>query len=73
VNKNRAQSGQSRRASSTATKDVSPQYRGGKRSGTRASPGGQTRQQLLDDARRANVRGRSRMTKNELREALGYR
>ncbi|GDY32871.1 plasmid stabilization protein [Gandjariella thermophila] len=73
VNKNRAQSGESRRASKTSTKDVSPQYRGGKRSGTRAGPGGQTKQQLMEDARRRGIRGRSRMTKGELKDALGYR
>jgi hypothetical protein len=73
VNKNRAQSGESRRASKTATQDVSPQHRGGKRSGTRSGPGGQTKEQLLADARRAKIRGRSNMTKDELKKALGYR
>jgi hypothetical protein len=73
VNKNRAQSGESSRASKTSTQDVSPQHRGGKRSGTRSGPGGQTKQQLMEDARRHNVRGRSRMTKGELKDALGYR
>jgi hypothetical protein len=72
VNKNRAQAGESRRASKTSTQDVSPQHRGGKRAGTRSGPGGQTKQQLMADARRRNIRGRSRMTKGELKAALGY-
>jgi hypothetical protein len=71
VNKDRAQSGESRQASKTSTQDVSPEHRGGKRSGNRQGPGGQTKQQLYDDARRASVRGRSTMTKEELRKALG--
>lgn len=71
VNKNRARSGESRKASRTSTRDVSPQHRGGKRSGTRSGPGGQTKQQLYQDARRAKIPGRSKMTKQELRNALG--
>lgn len=71
VNKNRAQSGESRQASKTATEDVSPQHRGGKRSGNREGPQGETKQQLYDDAKRAGIKGRSSMTKNELKKALG--
>lgn len=72
VNKDRAQEGESRQASSTSTKDVSPEHRGGKRSGRGIGPQGQTRQQLYDDAKRAGVSGRSSMTKDQLRSALGY-
>jgi hypothetical protein len=71
VNKNRAQSGESRSASETSTKDVSPQHRGGKRSGKRQGPGGPTRDQLYNEARQRNVRGRSKMTKKQLQRALG--
>jgi hypothetical protein len=71
VNKNRAQTGESRRASKTSTKDVSPQHRGGKRSGKRLGPGGPTRDQLYNEARQRNIRGRSKMTKNQLQRALG--
>lgn len=73
VNKNRAQQGESRRASTTATRDVSPQHRGGKRSGTGSGPGGQTKDQLYQDARRAKIPGRSKMTKQELKKALDDR
>lgn len=71
VNKDRAQEGESRRASTTSTNDVSPEHRGGKRSGRREGPKGQTKDQLYDDAKRAGVSGRSSMTKDELRSALG--
>jgi hypothetical protein len=71
VNKNRAQSGESRTASKTSTDDVSPQHRGGKRSGNRQGPNGPTRDQLYNEARKKNIRGRSTMTKQELQKALG--
>jgi plasmid stabilization system protein ParE len=70
VNKNRAQQGESRQQSSTATQDIPPQRRGGLRSGTRSGPGGRTKQQLYADAQRADIKGRSKMTKAELERAL---
>lgn len=71
VNKNRARSGESEQASRTSVRDVSPQHRGGKRSGNRQGPGGPTRDQLYNEARQRNIRGRSKMTKEELAKALG--
>ncbi|GAB3456943.1 plasmid stabilization protein [Actinophytocola sediminis] len=71
VNKNRAQSGESRTASRTSVRDVSPQHRGGKRSGNRQGPGGPTRDQLYNEARKKDIRGRSKMTKKQLAKALG--
>lgn len=71
VNKDRARSGQSRRASRTSVEDVSPEHRGGKRSGTGAGPEGPTRDQLYDEARRRGIAGRSTMNKADLRKALG--
>jgi DUF4097 and DUF4098 domain-containing protein YvlB len=71
VNKNRAQSGESKTASRTSTNDVSPQHRGGKRSGNRQGPGGPTRDQLYNEARKKNIKGRSKMTKKQLEKALG--
>jgi hypothetical protein len=71
VNKNRARSGEARQASKTSIEDMSPQERGGKRAGRRRGPGGPTKAQLYNDARRRNIKGRSRMTKNELAKALG--
>jgi hypothetical protein len=71
VNKNRAQSGESKTASRSSLKDKSPQKRGGERSGNRKGPGGPTRDQLYNEAKKKNVKGRSSMTKKELQDALG--
>lgn len=71
VNKNRARSGESEQASKTSIKDKSPQQRGGQRSGNRKGPGGPTRDQLYNEAKKRNIRGRSTMTKKELAKALG--
>jgi len=71
VNKNRARSGESKEASRTSIKDMSPQERGGKRSGKRKGPGGPTRDQLYNEAKKRNINGRSKMTKKELEKALG--
>jgi hypothetical protein len=71
VNKNRARSGESREASRTSTQDVSPQHRGGKRSGNRQGPGGPTKDQLYNEAKQRNIHGRSTMSKQELKKALG--
>jgi hypothetical protein len=69
VNKNRARSGEARRASRSSIRDMSPQERGGKRSG-RPGPRGQTRDQLYAEARRRNIKGRSQMNKKQLQDAL---
>jgi hypothetical protein len=71
VNKNRAQSGESRQASKSSVKDKSPQQRGGERSGNRKGPGGPTKDQLYNEAKKRNIDGRSTMTKKELERALG--
>ncbi|WP_329048006.1 plasmid stabilization protein [Amycolatopsis sp. NBC_01488] len=71
VNKNRAQSGESREASKTSLRDKSPQQRGGERSGNRKGPGGPTKDQLYNEAKKRNIDGRSKMTKKELERALG--
>ena len=44
--------------------------RGGLRSGT-SRPKGRTRDQLYNEARRKNIKGRSKMTKAELEKAVG--
>lgn len=69
VNKNRAQSGESRQASKTSTNDVSPQHRGGKRS--HSGSGGPTKAQLYNEAKQRNIKGRSTMDKKQLQRALG--
>lgn len=71
VNKERAQEGRARRASETSTHDVSPEHRGGKRSGNRMGPGGMTKDQLYHEAQQCGLKGRSTMSKRELQRALG--
>jgi hypothetical protein len=70
VNKNRAQAGESEQASTTSIDDLSPQRRGGLRSGNPSAPRGRTKAQLYQDARKAGIRGRSTMTKKQLQKAL---
>ncbi|GAB2532040.1 plasmid stabilization protein [Nocardia heshunensis] len=70
VNKNRARAGQTKTASPTSLQGKSPQQRGGQRSG-RNGPKGLTRDQLYNEARQRNIKGRSTMTKAQLAEALG--
>jgi len=69
VNKNRAQSGESRTKSRSSTDDMSPQKRGGQRS--HKGPGGPTKEQLYNEAKKKNIKGRSSMSKKELQKALG--
>jgi hypothetical protein len=70
VNKQRARSGEAAQRSKTSTEDISAQRRGGIRSGNRYGPGGRTKAQLYDDAKRAGLKGRSTMTKAELARHL---
>jgi len=69
VNKDRAQHGESKTASRTSLEDISPERRGGLRS--HRGEGGRTYAQLYAEAAKANVKGRSRMTKAELERAVG--
>lgn len=68
VNKEKARSGESRTASRSSTADISSGRRGGKRSGE--GPGGRTRDQLYNDAKRMGIEGRSSMTKKQLQAAV---
>lgn len=71
VNKERARHGESATASRSSTQDISSSRRGGLRS--HSGPGGRTKAQLYDEAKRRGIRGRSSMSKAELQEALGGR
>jgi hypothetical protein len=68
VNKERAQSGESRTASKTSVRDISASRRGGLRS--HSGVGGRTKEQLYAEARKRNIKGRSKMTKAQLERAL---
>ena len=69
VNKERARSGESRQRSRTSTQDMSSSRRGGQRSGTNRQKG-RTRDQLYNEAKQLNVKGRSRMNKSQLQRAV---
>lgn len=69
VNKERARSGEARTASRSSTHDMSSGRRGGLRS--RSGAQGPTKEQLYNEARQRNIKGRSSMTKAELNKALG--
>jgi hypothetical protein len=69
VNKERAQQGEARNSSRLSRADISSGRRGGLRS--HKGPGGRTRDQLYEEARRKNVQGRSRMNKAQLEQAVG--
>jgi len=68
VNKARARTGESARSSRTSIEDISSGRRGGLRS--HRGPGGRTRDQLYEEARRRGVKGRSKMSKAELERAV---
>jgi hypothetical protein len=68
VNKERARAGEARESSSLSKEDISSSRRGGLRS--HKGPGGRTRDQLYEEAKRRNVKGRSHMTKAELERAV---
>jgi hypothetical protein len=72
VNKERARHGEAERSSRLSREDISSGRRGGIRS-HRKSPRGPTRDQLYEEARNRNVKGRSKMTKAELERALRSR
>src|SRR5205809_7803263 len=69
VNKERARAGEARTASKTSTDDISSGRRGGLRS--HKGRGGRTRDQLYEEARHKNIKGRSKMTKAQLERAVG--
>ena len=68
VNKERARHGESRTASRSSTHDISSGRRGGLRSHT--GPRGRTRDQLYNEAKQRNVKGRSKMNKAQLERAV---
>ena len=71
VNKERARAGEAATASRTSTEDISSGRRGGLRS--HRGPGGRTKAQLYEEARRRNIPHRSTMNKRELERAVDAR
>jgi hypothetical protein len=66
VNRERARSGETRTASKSSTSGSSSSSRGGRHS--HQDP---TKQDLYDEAKRVGIEGRSNMTKEQLKRALG--
>ena len=69
VNKERARSGEAKQSSRSSTKDISSGRRGGLRS--HKGPGGRTREQLYNEAKKKGIEGRSKMNKAQLERAVG--
>ncbi|MFJ3231181.1 plasmid stabilization protein [Streptomyces sp. NPDC086787] len=70
VNKERARSGEAAHPGKVSVRDPKSAYeRGGERSHTGAQ--GPTKDQLYEEARKRDVHGRSSMTKEQLKNALG--
>ena len=69
VNKERARHGEAKTSSRSSTDDISSGRRGGLRS--HRGPGGRTKDQLYNEAKKKNIPGRSKMTKAELENAVG--
>jgi len=68
VNKERARAGEAAEVSRASIDDISSGRRGGLRS--HKGPGGRTRDQLYEEARRRGIKGRSKMSKAQLERAV---
>lgn len=71
VNKERARADEAEESSRLSRDDISSGRRGGLRS--HRGPGGRTRDQLYEEARKLDIPGRSKMDKAELRRAVDDR
>ncbi|MEU0401055.1 plasmid stabilization protein [Streptomyces sp. NPDC006197] len=71
VNKERAQSGESKSASRGSTSGKSASQRGGEKSGGGGSSE-RTKDDLYQEAKKRGIEGRSTMTKQQLKNALGH-
>jgi hypothetical protein len=68
VNKEKARSGESKTKSKSSTRGRSASSRGGRQSGK--GPGGRTKEQLYNDAKKLGIEGRSSMSKEQLQRAV---
>jgi len=69
VNKERARSGEAKTKSRSSTHDISSGRRGGLRS--HSGSGGRTKEQLYNEAKQKNIKGRAKMSKSQLEKAVG--
>ncbi|MFE4632346.1 plasmid stabilization protein [Streptomyces sp. NPDC056773] len=72
VNKERARSGESKTASSSSTRGKSAPQRGGENSRSAGSASERTKDDLYREAKKRGIEGRSTMTKQQLKNALGH-
>ncbi|MFD8795526.1 plasmid stabilization protein [Streptomyces vinaceus] len=73
VNKERARSGESKTASRSSTQGKSASQRGGQKSGSGGGGSSErTKDELYREAKKRGVEGRSTMTKQQLKNALGH-
>ena len=68
VNKERARAGEAKTRSRTSVDDISSSRRGGLRS--HKGPGGRTKEQLYNEAKKKGIEGRSKMNKAQLERAV---
>ncbi|MFF3728559.1 plasmid stabilization protein [Streptomyces erythrochromogenes] len=71
VNKERARAGESRSSSSSSTHAKSASQRGGEKSRSGSRSSGPTKEQLYEEAKERDIEGRSTMSKQQLKNALG--
>jgi plasmid stabilization system protein ParE len=69
VNKERARAGEAKHSSRLSRTDISSSRRGGLRS--HKGPGGRTKEQLYNEAKKKGIEGRSKMNKAQLEKAVG--
>ncbi|MFF4012725.1 plasmid stabilization protein [Streptomyces sp. NPDC001717] len=72
VNKERARSGESKTAGRSSTQGKSAAQRGGEKSGSGGGSSERTKDELYQEAKKRNIEGRSTMTKQQLKNALGH-
>ncbi|MFG2749482.1 plasmid stabilization protein [Streptomyces xanthophaeus] len=72
VNKERARSGESKTASRSSTQGKSASQRGGEKSRGGGSASERTKDDLYQEAKKRGIEGRSTMTKQQLKNALGH-
>ena len=73
VNKERARKGEARESSRTSRQDMSSGRRGGLRGSGARSERGRTKEQLYNEAKKMNIEGRSKMSKQQLQRAVDGR
>ena len=72
VNKERARSGESKTASRSSTQGKSASQRGGETSRSGAGSSDRSKDELYQEVKKRGIDGRSTMTKQQLKNALGH-